>query len=151
MQSWLAHRVISYVMGQTRRGNIRPTLLLDHPDVTLTFPGDNSWSGTFRGRAAVQVWLRRLAAVGLQTFPEEVVASGFPWRTTVCVRGVDHLRAPSGEVVYENRFVIWGHMKWGRLIDYEVYEDTIKPRALDAWLARERPDQAGLCAPSASG
>ena len=151
MQSWLAHRVISYVMGQTRQGNIRPTLLLDHPDVTLTFPGDNSWSGTFRGRAAVETWLRRLAAVGLQTFPDEVVASGFPWRTTVCVRGVDHLRAPSGDVVYENRFVIWGHMKWGRLIDYEVYEDTIKPRALDAWLARERPDAASLSAPSASG
>ena len=151
MQSWLARRIIGYVMGQTRKGNIRPTLLLDHPDVTLTFPGDNSWSGTFRGRAAVEGWLRRLAEVGLQTFPEEVVATGFPWRSTVCVRGVDHHRAPTGEIVYENRFVIWGHMKWGRLVDYEVYEDTIKAGAFDAWLAREQPQTAGLSAPSASG
>jgi ketosteroid isomerase-like protein len=144
MLSWLSHRVIAYVMGQTRRGNIRPTLLLDAPEVTLTFPGDNSWSGTFRGRDAVERWLRRLTEVGLQTHPDEVVASGFPWRMTVCVRGHDDLRAPSGELVYENRFVIWGHMKWGRLTDYEVYEDTIKSRALDAYLQRERPDLADV-------
>jgi hypothetical protein len=41
--------------------------------------------------------------------------------------------------VYENRFVIWGRMKWGRLKEYEVYEDTIKPRALDEWLAVHEP------------
>lgn len=151
MQSWLAHRVISYVMGQTRKGNIRPTLMLDHPDVTLTFPGDNSWSGTFRGRAAVQAWLRRLAAVGLQTFPDEVVATGFPWRSTVCVRGVDHHRAPSGEIVYENRFVIWGHMRWGRLIDYEVYEDTVKAGAFDAWLEASGQARTDLSPVASSG
>lgn len=136
MQSWLAHRVIAYVMGQTRKGNIGPTLALDGPDVTLTFPGDNSWSGTYRGRSEVEPWLRRFADVGLQTFPDEVVLKGFPWNATVCVRGHDHLHAPTGELVYENRFVIWGHMRWGRLRDYEVYEDTIKPRALDAYLER---------------
>jgi hypothetical protein len=26
-------------------------------------------------------------------------------------------------------------MKWGRMKEYEVYEDTIKPRALDEWWA----------------
>lgn len=134
MQSWLGKRIISYVMAQTRAGNIKPTLLLDRPDVRLTFPGDNSWSGTFEGRQAVKAWLERLASVGLQTFPDEVVVKGFPWNTTVCVRGRDHLRSPTGELVYENRFVIWGRMVWGRLKEYEVYEDTIKPRALDAYL-----------------
>lgn len=134
MQSWLAHRVIDYVMGQTRKGNIKPTLMLDAPDVSLTFPGDNSWSGTYRGRAEVEQWLRRLADVGIQTFPDEVVAKGFPWKTTICVRGHDYLRSADGELIYENRFVIWGHMRWGRLRTYEVYEDTVKPRGLDAYL-----------------
>jgi ketosteroid isomerase-like protein len=79
---------------------------LDAPDVTLTFPGDNSWSGTFRGKAAVRRWLERMARIGLQTFPTEVVAVGFPWNTTICIRGYDYLRSPEGETVYENRFVI---------------------------------------------
>jgi ketosteroid isomerase-like protein len=151
MQSWLARRVIAYVMAQTRAGNIRPTLLLDAPEVTLTFPGDNSWSGVFEGRDAVKRWLTRLTDVGIQTYPDEVLATGLPWKMTVCVRGHDDCRAPSGELVYENRFVIWGHMKWGRLTDYEVYEDTVKAGAFDGYLARERPDLAAAHPLSGAG
>ncbi|HZU40875.1 MAG TPA: hypothetical protein VE992_07470 [Solirubrobacteraceae bacterium] len=136
MLSWLAKQLVTYTMGQTRRGNIKPTLLLDAPDVTLVFPGDNSWSGTFRGREQVRRWLERFAQVGIQIYPDEVAVSGWPWRMTLCIRGRDHLDAPDGTRVYENRYVIWGHLRWGRLVDYEVYEDTIAPRALDAHLER---------------
>ena len=140
IQSWLARKLISFVMGRTRRGDVRPTLLLDARDVTLTFPGRNSWSGTFRGKDEVARWLRRFAAVGIQIFPDEVVAVGFPWRTTVCVRGRDHLQDADGNTIYENRYVIWGRMSWGRLKEYEVYEDTHQPEALDEYLARARPE-----------
>ena len=137
--SWLAKKIVSRTMARNRAGDIRLTLALDAPDVTLTFPGDNSWSGTHTGKAAVKRWLERMTRIGLQTFPTEVVAIGFPWNTTICVRGFDYLRGPDGQTVYENRFVIWGRMKWGRLKEYEVYEDTIKPRALDEWLAANEP------------
>jgi ketosteroid isomerase-like protein len=142
MQSWLAKKVISYVMSRTRAGDIQPTLLLDAPDVTLTFPGQNSWSGVHRGKVEVERWLRRLVALGLQTYPDEVVVKGFPWDTTVCVRGYDHLKGPDGELIYENRFVIWGRMSWGRLKEYEVYEDTHKANELDLYLAEHRPELA---------
>jgi ketosteroid isomerase-like protein len=142
MQSWLAKKVLSYVMSRSRAGDIQPTLLLDAPDVTLTFPGQNSWSGVHRGKVEVERWLRRLAALGLQVYPDEVVAKGFPWNTTVCVRGYDHLKGPDGEMVYENRFVIWGRMSWGRLKEYEVYEDTHKANELDLYLAEHRPELA---------
>jgi ketosteroid isomerase-like protein len=131
--SWIAKQIISRVMARNRAGDIRATLALDAPDVRFTFPGDNSWSGTFRGKEEVRRWLERLVQVGVKTFPEEVVAVGFPWNTTVCIRGHDRVKSPEGEIVYENRFVIWGKMKWGRMKEYEVYEDTIKPRALDEW------------------
>ena len=139
IQSWLAKKLVSRAMARNREGDISLTLALDAPDVILTFPGDNSWSGTFRGKAAVKHWLERLARIGLQTFPDEVVAVGPPWNTTLCIRGHDYLKSPEGETVYENRFVIWGRLKWGRLREYEVYEDTIKPRALDEWLAVHEP------------
>ncbi|MGA2928282.1 MAG: hypothetical protein ABSG43_20260, partial [Solirubrobacteraceae bacterium] len=61
------------------------------------------------------------------------------WKMTVCVRGHDYLKSPAGEVVYENRYVIWGRMAWGKLKDYEVYEDTEKARALDDYLAANQP------------
>jgi ketosteroid isomerase-like protein len=143
MQSWLGHKLVSYVMRRSRAGDPRPTLLLDHPDVQMTFPGDNSWSGVFRGRDEVAAWLRRMVAVGVKTHPDEVVVTGPPWRTTICVRGHDTAEAPDGRRVYENRYVIWGRMSWGRLREYEVYEDTDKPEALDAYLRAERPALAG--------
>ena len=144
MLSWLASKLISFVMARNRAGDVRATLMLDAPDVTLTFPGRNSWSGTFTGKAEVERWLKRLAAVGLQTYPDEVVATGWPWKTTICIRGHDHLDAPDGTRVYENRFVIWGHLAWGRLKDYEVYEDTHKAHDLDDWLQENRPELAAV-------
>jgi ketosteroid isomerase-like protein len=139
MQSWLGGKLISYVMGRTRVGDIRPTLVLDHPDVQLTFPGQNSWSGVFRGRTAVERWLQRLVAAGVKTYPDQVVVTGPPWNSTVVVRGHGHKDGPDGERVYENRFVIWGRMSWGRLREYEVYEDTHLANELDAWLAEHEP------------
>jgi hypothetical protein len=31
--------------------------------------------------------------------------------------------------------VIWGRVEWGRLKDYEVYEDTQRSKTLDDYLA----------------
>ena len=38
--------------------------------------------------------------------------------------------------------MIWGHLRWGRLHRYEVYEDTEATQPLDPWLAEHRPDLA---------
>jgi ketosteroid isomerase-like protein len=142
MQSWLAKKLISYLMARTSSGDVRPTLRLDAADVRLTFPGQNTWSGVFEGKREVERWLRRFAAAGIQISADEVVAKGMPWRTTICVRGRDHLHGPNGELVYENRYVIWGRMRWGMLKEYEVYEDTHKADQLDAYLAEHRPELA---------
>ena len=142
MQSWLAGKLVSYLMSRLRAGDVRPTLLLDAPDVELTFPGQNSWSGVFRGKSDVERWRRRFAAVGIQIFPDEVVAKGWPWNTTLCVRGHDYLHGPGGELVYENRYVIWGQLSWGKLKRYEVYEDTHKANQLDEYLLEHRPELA---------
>ncbi len=34
-------------------------------------------------------------------------------------------------------------MSWGRLREYEVYEDTHKANQLDAWLAEHEPTLVG--------
>jgi ketosteroid isomerase-like protein len=139
MVSWLAKRLISYNMARLRAGDPRPTLRLEADDVTMRFPGENSWAPGTDGKREHAEWLERFIRVGLQIFPDEVVVKGFPWRQTVCVRGHDYLRSAEGELVYENRYVIWGHMTWGKLREYEVYEDTEKSKALDRWLEANEP------------
>jgi len=134
MRSWLAKQILLRYMARLRAGDYRPLLRLDAKNVRFHFPGDSSWAADLDGRDRLEGWLARFVAAGIQIFPDEVVVTGPPWRMTLCVRGTDHLDAPSGERVYENRYVIWGHMAWGKLTDYEVYEDTQRSMQLDRWL-----------------
>lgn len=143
MQSWLGRKLIDFQLSALRRGDPRPSLMLDGHDVELTFPGAHSWSGVYRGKAAHRRWIERFCRSGLQIFADEVVVKGFPWRTTICIRGHDQLDDDGGERVYENRYVIWAHLRWGLLRDYEVYEDTQKVAALDEWMARTEHAAAG--------
>jgi ketosteroid isomerase-like protein len=135
MLSWLAKKMIARNMARASAGDIGPTLKMDAEDVRFRFPGDSSWAGELHGKRELEPWLRRFADVGIQISPDEVVLKGFPWRQTICVRGTDYLDTPEGERVYENRYVIWGHLKWGLLRDYEVYEDTQRAKQLDEYLA----------------
>lgn len=134
MLSWLSKQLVTRLMARTRAGDIRPTLMLDAPDMEFIFPGSNSWSGHFKSKDAHRQWLERLVRVGVKTEPDEVVAKGFPWNTTVCIRGRSWWDNPQGERIYENRFIIWGKLVWGRMKAYEVYEDTEKAAALDEYL-----------------
>ena len=139
MLSWPVKQLISWVMSRTRKGDIRPTLALDAPDMSFTFPGSNSWSGIRHGRDAHRAWLERLVRVGVKTSVDDVVAGGFPWNMTACVRGRSWRDTPAGERVYENRYVIWAKLRWGRVKEYEVYEDTEKAQALDDYLEANEP------------
>jgi ketosteroid isomerase-like protein len=135
MLSWLGKRMIARNMAKAREGDIEPSLKMDSDDVRFRFPGDSSWGTELEGKEDLRRWLERFADVGIQIFPDEVVLKGFPWRQTLCVRGTDHLDSADGERVYENRYVIWGRLAWGKLREYEVYEDTQKSKALDEYLA----------------
>ena len=135
MFSWLAQRLIAHNMAALNRGDTRPLLRFDHPDIRFRFPGESSWACEIQGRDELAVWLQRFVDTGLEIHADQVIAQGPPWNTTVCVRGTDHLDTAEGRI-YENRYVIWGRMSWGRLTEYEVYEDTEASLRLDERLAR---------------
>ena len=134
MFSWLGKRLVDYQLARLSAGDLRLTLWMDAPDVRMTFPGDSSWAVQLHGKAEHERWLRRFIRAGIQISADEVILKGFPWRMTLCVRGRDHVRSDSGEMVYDNRYVIWGHLRWFKLKRYEVYEDTQKTEAFDRWL-----------------
>jgi ketosteroid isomerase-like protein len=146
--SWLAGRLLGWAMKRLSAGDPRVVLALDAEDVELDFPGRNSFSGVYRGKPAVRAWLQRFCAIGIQIVPDEVVATGPPWDTTVCLRCRAWLPDADDSRVYENRAVIWGHLRWGRLRRYEVYEDTQRADELDAWVTEHRPGLAERAATS---
>ena len=142
MLAWLTKKLLSTVMARTRSGDISLTLKLDRDDVDFTFPGSNSWSGHYHGKDEHRRWLERLVRVGVKTDVDEVAASGFPWKQTVAVRGRSWWDNSAGERIYDNRYVIWAHLRWGRMQAYEVYEDTEKAQALDDYLEAHEPELA---------
>lgn len=140
MLSWLAGKMIARNMTAIRAGDPGPTLALDAEDIRFTFPGDSSFAPGASSKRELEQWLDRFVELGLQIYPDEVVLKGFPWKQTICVRGHIHLDDPADGRVYDNRYVIWGRIAWGKLREYEVYEDTQKSKQLDAWL--EQRDHA---------
>jgi len=135
MLSWLAAKMIARNMKSMRAGDAGPTLAMDAEDVRFRFPGDSSFAPGANGKRELAQWLDRFAEIGLQIYPDEVVLKGFPWRQTICVRGHIHLDDAEQGRVYDNRYVIWGRIAWGKLREYEVYEDTEETRRLDEYLA----------------
>jgi ketosteroid isomerase-like protein len=136
MLSWLAGRMIRRDLEKLRAGDYGPLLKRDAEDVRFRFPGDNSWATDLRGKKELEKWLGRFVQVGIQIYADEVIVSGPPWKMAVCIRGTDHLKSPEGETVYENRYVLWGRMAWGRLKEYEAYEDTQASKVFDEYLVR---------------
>ncbi|HEY5052106.1 MAG TPA: hypothetical protein VII45_01710 [Solirubrobacterales bacterium] len=135
MLSWLAEKMIARNMKSMRAGDPGPTLAMDAEDIKFTFPGESSFAPGASNKRELEQWLDRFVSLGLQIYPEEVVLKGFPWRQTICVRGNIHLDDPEDGRVYANRYVIWGRIAWGKLREYEVYEDTEQSRKLDEYLA----------------
>ena len=136
MLSWLAGKMIARNMDSMRAGDIGPTLAMDADDVEFSFPGDSSFAPGAKDKRELAGWLGRFVEIGLQIYPDEVVLKGLPWRQTICVRGHIHLDDSREGRVYENRYVIWGRIAWGKLREYEVYEDTEETRRLDEYLVR---------------
>jgi ketosteroid isomerase-like protein len=136
MLSWLAGKMIARNMKAMREGDMGPSVAMDAEDVKFRFPGESSFAPGANSKAELEDWLRRFIRLGLQIYPDEVVLVGFPWKQTITVRGHIHLDDPEDGRVYDNRYVIWGHIRWGKLREYEVYEDTVETDRLDAWLER---------------
>jgi len=142
MYRWLARLLIRRSLERHRAGDVEGLLKTYADDVRFVFPGRSSWTADLRGKQAVEVWLRRFHRVGLQLQPHEILVGGPPWNTTVCVHFTDRATGPNGEMVYENRGVLFGKVRWGKVKYYVVYEDTQKVAELDEYLAQHERTEA---------
>lgn len=149
MYKWLVRRMLRQLIARTRDGDMAPTLAAWADDGHFQFPGESSWAIDTHQKADIEAWYRRFAAAGLQLEPEEILVQGPPWRTTVCVHFTDHATGPDGELVYENRGMLFTRIAWGKVRYGTVYEDTQKVAAFDHYLEAHGP--AGAQAAAAPG
>jgi ketosteroid isomerase-like protein len=122
------------------------------PDVELIFSGDNSWSTmyrpvvksrerfvTHRGIEEARGFGDRFVAEGIQFAIEDILVNGPPWNMRVAVRANDYIPGPDGRDVYNNRFVDFFEIRWGRIIRLETFEDTERVAEWDRRQAATTP------------
>lgn len=93
------------------------------PDVRFTFVGETPLSTDVTGREALRAWFARTeeALPGLVLTPIDVAAVGPPWNTRVFVR-----LEVSGDAGYRNVAAQWIRLRWGRMVEDWVLEDTLR-------------------------
>jgi len=114
------------------------TLLATYADeAVLHFPrGDHRFAGPWRGKPAIERFLRTFVAAHVQGQLREIAVSGPPWALTVWARFDDHADAADDTRLYENRAVLVLRTRWGRVVDHEdFFEDTERIGAFDHALA----------------
>lgn len=145
--------LVRWSTGRLNAGDPEPLLRLAAPDVELSFGGENSWSTMFRaltrdrafhashrGIDEARAFAERFIDAGLQIVIEDILVNGPPWNTRVALRAHDFIAGPGGADEYNNRYVDFIEIRWGRIHRFEVYEDTER---VAAWDAREGAARAG--------
>jgi ketosteroid isomerase-like protein len=129
----IVRRLIRNGFAALSQGDARPVVAQFASDGTLTFSGTHALGGERRGPAAVAAWFAQLKSLfpGLQITPLAIVVAGWPWNTTVATRFRVAARLADGSA-YENEGMQFVRVRFGRILEDYIYEDTAKlERALE--------------------
>ncbi|MFA9564327.1 MAG: nuclear transport factor 2 family protein [Acidimicrobiales bacterium] len=130
-------KLVRHGIDRLNAGDPEFLLRLAAPDIELMFAGDNSWSSmhrpiqkrrtafvTHRGADEARSFAERFVDEGIQVEIEDILVNGPPWHTRVAIRAHDYIAGPDGTDTYNNRFVDFLEIRWGRIVRFEVFEDT---------------------------
>jgi ketosteroid isomerase-like protein len=125
MYRWIVAALVRRTWRKVGAGDYAAAFKLAHPDMTFRFVGDTPLSGTRQGAEAFEAWFRDATTrlPGLRFELRDVVVGGWPWNTRVAVRLDVSMPLPDG-TTYRNHAVQWVRLRWGRMVDDWVLEDT---------------------------
>jgi ketosteroid isomerase-like protein len=114
-------------------------------DALLRFPGDHALGGEYRGRDAIAAWFDKgWSMFDFDFTVEDVAVAGPPWNMRIATRWRNDLRTKDGQA-FPNRGMQYIRLRFGRVIEDELYEDT--QNLARAIATAERPT-AGTSAPA---
>ena len=127
----LPHLILLKLRRDMRRlnaGDYRPVLAGYADDAVLHFnEGPHRWSGDYRGKRAVERFLREFVGAGLTGDVRAVWIGGPPWALTMVARFDDRATGPNGDELYANRVVIVARTRWGKIVEHDdFYVDTAR-------------------------
>lgn len=113
------------------------------PDGLFFFAGDHALQAELRGPEQVRDWFEQAFAAfpGLRFVPLDIVVAGPPWRTVVMSRLEVTATLPGG-VPYVNEAFQLLRLRWGKVTEDRVTEDTQKLAAALTDIAARSDDEA---------
>ena len=141
MYSWLVRKALLRLEKQLEQGEVDKIVSAYADDAVMAFPGQSSWSGENRGKAAIRAWMERFVALRPQFSVHEAAVAGPPWNMRIMFRFSDRIVAPDG-FEYRNEGMEYVHMRLGRIVDHRVHLDTQKVGELDEHLEAGTPTAA---------
>jgi ketosteroid isomerase-like protein len=129
-------------------GNHQPIIKQMSSDVYFSFAGQHAMGGECRGKPQVEQWFQRMLRLfpGIQFEINSVSIGGMPWNTTVTNRLTVRAKLRDGRV-YENQAMQFLRIKWGKIVEDVVFEDTAKLVAELERMAKEQGVLEAVAAP----
>jgi ketosteroid isomerase-like protein len=143
MYKAIVRRIVRTGFRALSAGDYEQVLRQFHPGIIFSFAGPAPLGGERRGVGAVRAWFQRLFSYfpGIQYTVHQVIVQGWPWNTLVATRlSVAAPRADGS--VYQNDVMQFLHLRWGKVVEDHLYEDTYKlVNELQQRLSREETDR----------
>lgn len=134
MYKLIVRRNVRRVFAQLSRGDYEPVVRKFGPRSRFMFAGDHALGGERHGQDEAREWFRDMLGrfPGIRIEPVDVLVNGWPWRTVVASHLVITTTLPDGSP-YRNEGMQLLRLRWGRIVEDLIFEDTLK---LDAVLRR---------------
>ncbi len=152
MYKTIVKRIARRNFGRVNRDEYEQVLAQFDANVEFAFAGEHALGGELHGAEAVRGWFERSFRLfpDLRLEPVTIVVSGGPWDTRVATRFKVHATFRDGSA-YGNEGMQFLRLRWGRVVEDRLYEDTQKLVAALELLAEQGVDEAGAASLAASG
>jgi ketosteroid isomerase-like protein len=131
---FIVKRIVRRTFRRLSEGDYEVVVRQFGPESRFMFSGDHALGGERRGQNAVREWFREMQRLfpGIRIEPLDVVVNGWPWNTVVATHLAISATLADGRP-YRNEGMQLLRLRWGRVVEDLVFEDTLK---LDAELQR---------------
>jgi ketosteroid isomerase-like protein len=141
MYKLIVKRIVRRTFTRLSQGDYEAVVGQFVPQSRFLFAGDHPLGGERRGPEAAREWFRDMLErfPGIRIEPADVLVNGWPWSTVVATRLV--ISAPRADgTMYRNEGMQLLRLRWGRVVEDLIFEDTLK---LDAELRRRGAERTG--------
>jgi ketosteroid isomerase-like protein len=123
----IVRRQVKRSFDALNQHDYRPVVENFHPQITHSFAGEHALGGTRHSRSMAQQWYERL----FRLFPDmrfdvqNIIIAGLPHDTRIAIEFHVALTPPNGGH-YTNTVAQFIRLRWGRIIEVHLHEDTEK-------------------------